>query len=287
MKQISIPFWTLLNAGYITVGPEWNYRLVCSPFTRLYYVTDGKAYIEYSNRTVILEPGRFYIVPAFTMHGTRCPKSMTHYYIHVYEEVIDNSGSPMTDMFLFPDSLEPDSIIAQIFQEVLSRNEGLALQEKNPYYYDNHANLRAQIGSNSSRPLAERMINNGMVNVLMGYWLKDAVERRQIHNSRIAEVVDYINRHLFENFSVADCAAAVSMSRYHLLRQFKASIGTSLMHYVLFLRLRRAQTELIVTSKSIKEIASSLGYEDINYFTRLFHKHIGQTPGAYRRNNKM
>lgn len=121
----------------------------------------------------------------------------------------------------------------------------------------------------------------------MGYWLNAGRERRLPQNSRIADVMDYVNRHLFEDFSLSDCAAAVSMSRYHLLRQFKAVMGTSLMNHVQFLRMRRAQADLVMTTKSIKEVAAGVGYDDTNYFIRLFRKQTGQTPGAYRRNNKV
>lgn len=284
MNKASIPFWTLLNAGYANVGKEWNYSKVCSPFTRLYYVTEGKAYIQLTGRTIILEPGHFYIVPAFTLHSNRCDKSMSHYYLHIFEDWEGPQGST-TDSYIFPDSLDYSEKLAYVFSETIRINSGLGLVEQNPHTYCTLQRLQTLIENNSHRSIGERLINNGLISIIMGAWISASKDRHKPVDIQIRKVIEYIRQHLYTRFNIEDCAQAVALSRFHLLHKFKAYMGTSLMNYVLFMRIRHAQVDLVFTPKSIKEISVDLGYSDVNYFIRQFRKQTGLPPGAYRRLN--
>lgn len=280
-NRIVSPYWVLLNAGYETVGKEWNYKNVCSPFLRIYYVTAGEGYIEYSDRTIVLQPGKCYIVPAFTMHSNRCDGSMSHYYLHVYE---DYAGLPtlISTCYVLPDSLETLPGMAQLFNDVISINSLLSLKEKDPTCYDTYSNLQSRLENDSRRPIADRMINNGVISLIMGWWIKEGKDKTQVSDDRIIKVLEYVQNHLFEKISVDDCAKIASLSKYHFVRKFKDTVGMSLINYVNFLRMRRAQSDLAFTAKNIKCISNDLGYEDVNYFTRIFHKQTGMTPSAYR-----
>ena len=55
---------------------------------------------------------------------------------------------------------------------------------------------------------------------------------------------------------------------------------------VIEIRMRQACRLLAETDMSIKEIASSLGYEDSLYFSRLFRKKRKESPGAYRKRTR-
>ena len=283
-NRTSIPFWTLLNAGYATVGREWNYSKVYSPFTRLYYVTEGRGYIQLVDRTIILEPGKFYIIPAFTVHTNRCDNTMSHYYLHVYEDWEDPRGS-VTDFYIFPDSMDYSEGLAQIFIDTIRINSGLGLMEKDPHRYGTFPKVQALIDNNSQMSIGVRMINNGLISILMGAWISVSEDKHRLLDEKISKVMDYIHQHLYTRFSIDDCAEAVSLSRFHLLHKFKEYMGTSLMNYVQFQRIRNAQIDLVMTSKSIKEISVDSGYDDVNYFIRQFRKHTGLPPGAYRRMN--
>ena len=55
------------------------------------------------------------------------------------------------------------------------------------------------------------------------------------------------------------------------------------MQYILSLRMANAQSLLESTEYNISEIAEAVGYDNPLYFSRLFHKHIGVSPTAYRK----
>ena len=63
---------------------------------------------------------------------------------------------------------------------------------------------------------------------------------------------------------------------------FRESAGISPGAYRLRRRLERAQAELLASKRSINEIAEDLGYANPFTFSRLFHRHVGCTPSAWR-----
>jgi AraC-like DNA-binding protein len=65
-------------------------------------------------------------------------------------------------------------------------------------------------------------------------------------------------------------------------RAFAHHTGLSPHQYFLDVRLARARDLLVQTSLSTKEIASRVGFEDAQYFCRLFHKKVGFAPGIWR-----
>lgn len=94
----------------------------------------------------------------------------------------------------------------------------------------------------------------------------------------------YIDKHYKEeNIRLATIAEAVRVSSYYLAHVFKKEIGLSPMKYVALRRLGEAQNLLINTSKSITEIAASVGYNNSNYFQNAFRTAMSMTPGEYRK----
>lgn len=68
----------------------------------------------------------------------------------------------------------------------------------------------------------------------------------------------------------------------HLTRVLKATTGMTPSEYVNGLRLKRAARLLATTSDHVTTISANSGFESLSYFHRLFLKHYGKTPRAYR-----
>ena len=58
-------------------------------------------------------------------------------------------------------------------------------------------------------------------------------------------------------------------------------------HYLLRYRLQEAARLLITTEKKITVIAQSSGFENVEYFCKLFKKHYQMTPTEYRRKKQL
>jgi len=82
--------------------------------------------------------------------------------------------------------------------------------------------------------------------------------------------------------SVPDLAKELKVGYRWFRRAFAQHTGLTPHQYFMDMRLTRGRDLLAQTSQSVKEIAISLGFEDPQYFCKLFHKKVGVTPGAWR-----
>jgi AraC-like DNA-binding protein len=96
-------------------------------------------------------------------------------------------------------------------------------------------------------------------------------------------VSDQWQQSLAENPTLAELAASVGLSPYHFVRSFKASVSLPPHSYQIQLRMNRARELLETTALPVTGIAAQVGYDDPSNLARLFHKHFGVTPAAYRR----
>lgn len=103
------------------------------------------------------------------------------------------------------------------------------------------------------------------------------------NSDRIAQAIRFMNRHLFEPISVQDVASAVSLSPSHFSRQFKARTGYSPYEYIVLHRIDKAKYLLTSTKQSVGEIAYATGYNSEENFSHSFQKHVGISPGLFRK----
>lgn len=98
----------------------------------------------------------------------------------------------------------------------------------------------------------------------------------------INDAIRYIRYHLASRLEIADIAAQVNLSERHLTRLFRTQTGKSLLEFITNERLALACQLLVERKLSIKQVARAVGYPDAHYFTTLFGRKIGKTPGAFR-----
>lgn len=82
--------------------------------------------------------------------------------------------------------------------------------------------------------------------------------------------------------TAAFLAEKMHITPAHLNDCIKASTGYPVTYWLQQTMLNTAKRLLYYTDKSVKEIAWELGFEDHPYFSRLFRKLTGETPGAFR-----
>ena len=83
--------------------------------------------------------------------------------------------------------------------------------------------------------------------------------------------------------SLASMAASAGLERRTFLRRFANATGMTPIEYCRAVRIARARELLQCGNTPQKEIAQSLGYEDVASFARVFRKGTGLAPGAYRK----
>lgn len=72
-----------------------------------------------------------------------------------------------------------------------------------------------------------------------------------------------------------------------LRQQFRSQTGMTINHYLRQLRICHAQYLLSHTEKLIGEVAMQCGFEDSNYFSVVFNREVGMTPGQWRHRSRV
>jgi AraC-like DNA-binding protein len=103
---------------------------------------------------------------------------------------------------------------------------------------------------------------------------------------RINNICAFIYDNIASLPSVESLAKKCYLSVSRFLHLFKEVTGRSYNEFVTYIRISNARELLINTEMSVCDIASAIGYEDQNYFSRVFKKIVGCSPTEYRREMK-
>ncbi|WP_168121792.1 AraC family transcriptional regulator [Paenibacillus sp. HB172176] len=100
-----------------------------------------------------------------------------------------------------------------------------------------------------------------------------------------AFVTDYLNNHLQEDINLDLVADKLNITPGYLSSYFKEKTGTNFSDYLNDLRIGRAKELLANLELRIQDVASEVGYHNVNSFIRMFKRYSGITPGEYRKRN--
>ena len=271
----------VLNVGLAVHNADWNWKNVNSPFTRLYYVTEGSAQIELPDGIYTLSPKHMYFIPAFTIHTNICKSNFVHYYLHIYED--HYSDNDWLDHWKFPVEIEATDLDLALFKRLCEINPHMTLQKSDPTTYDNNPTLMQNLIKNRQRAFCDKGESRGIVFQLLSRFFKQGQSKIEMEDNRIAKTVLYIRKHLNEAIELEKLAEISCLSKDHFIRLFKKELGTTPLQYINQKKIEKAQLLLITEELAVKEIAFQLAFDDYSYFNRLFKKTTGVTPQEYRR----
>ncbi|MGI6143454.1 MAG: helix-turn-helix domain-containing protein [bacterium] len=118
--------------------------------------------------------------------------------------------------------------------------------------------------------------------------LKQALQlvgNRQVTTQRAAikQAKRYMSQHFGKQITLEEISRRVHLSPYYFSRLFKEREGLTFIEYLTSLRIEEAKRLLLKTEDKIEVIAQTVGYGEANYFSRLFKRKVGMSPGEYRK----
>jgi YesN/AraC family two-component response regulator len=102
----------------------------------------------------------------------------------------------------------------------------------------------------------------------------------------VRKAIAYLHEHYSEPISRNQLANYVSVSENYLTHCFHQEMGISPMTYLNRYRIKRARALLETGDQIITEVALTVGFSDSTYFSRVFQREVGVSPGAYRRGRR-
>ncbi|MBR7133825.1 MAG: helix-turn-helix transcriptional regulator [Clostridia bacterium] len=214
------------------------------------------------NRTVTGNAGAFVLfAPGERQHHIYTgDKTAEFYYVHFKCETLpDNITLKTSRLYQLPFKRQICDTFEEIIDEILKK-----------------------------QPFSERLC------IYKLFHLLTELEREVFHANRpetenfyrIARAIQHMNRHYTDNLSLAEYAAICNMSKYHFLRVFKETVGSTPLEYRNRIRLEHAAELLQEEKSSVEEVASMLGYSSASYFSSVFKAKFGLSPKQYQQKYK-
>ena len=110
-------------------------------------------------------------------------------------------------------------------------------------------------------------------------------DHRQVSNDVTEAVITYIETHFSEPLTLMGIADKFSISAYYLSHLFKHATGLGVMQFCFERRIAYAK-ELLLTDKTVTQIAAECGFRSSSRFAEAFRNKIGMTPVEYRKKRK-
>lgn len=118
--------------------------------------------------------------------------------------------------------------------------------------------------------------------------MMDAIKQNRQYPSSVllGAALKYMQEHLHEDISRDDVADVACLSPSHFSRVVKQTFGHSFTDLLARMRVEKSRELLSRTEKSLIRICLDCGFSDQSYFTKVFQKYTGRTPGEYRRSQR-
>jgi AraC-like DNA-binding protein/mannose-6-phosphate isomerase-like protein (cupin superfamily) len=238
--------------------------------TEVLYIANGESSFIIDSGSYSARPGNLVIFNCGVFHEEfyQSDKEIEAYYCGISNLHIHG----LKDLWLTPENIPPvlDSGSEQqrfyaLFQELY--NEGC---DRYPGYNYICNNLVSNLSVLIIRIL------NARIRILNSY---SHVNTPYILANRIK---GYIDANMAHSITISDMAAEFHLNASYLSHVFKKFHSISPIKYHEIRRMDEAKRLLSSTEMTVREIAFSIGYENINHFYQPFKKHTGVTPNAYR-----
>jgi len=176
--------------------------------------------------------------------------------------------------------------------EALSMTE---FSKNNPVYRPHGKELRDKLAEElmyiCHHPKESPFHLIGHLYLFLDYLIQSAHSTQLVSSSKmsdyyIKEAINYIEQNFQNNISIEDVATVCGINRSYLGKIFKKSTGQSPQEFLMNYRMVKAAELLKLTSLSIADIGSAIGYENQLHFSRAFKNIYGVSPREWRNQHK-
>ncbi len=246
---------------YKTIYREggWGHGEVRKPNHLLTLVIDGGFTVKTEGKTYELKTGEVFFIPKDTPYSLESTVPFLHTVFHFDADICDTGGMQGEnergfDYFLFPKRAESSLSVRSDIERASVECVGDTVFE------------------------AERRLT--FLNIFLGLSKLSYNDKK----SELAEKIkSYITSRIDEGITLEDLCRHFAYTKQYLIRVFKKETGKTPIAFMNEIKLNRSINELLNSCKPIFEIAAVCGFEDYNYFSRIFKRQFGMSPGDYRR----
>jgi len=232
----------------------------------LMFIRSGKGIYNIDGRSYVVKSGDILLFNASVLHD-ECPEASD-------------------DLLIFSCGVEQLKVDGLPLNVLTPRSQTAVMPAGN--YYHEICQLFEQMWSHvSNKRLYSTEIGDSLLSVLLllcrNIWIESKPQQESTSVLLGQRVKDYIDNHYKEDISLSSITAAMNMNQFYLAHVFKAYSGYSPKQYQTRRRIGEAQNLLLSTDLGVIDVASAVGYDNVNNFHRIFHNLVGIPPARYKK----
>ncbi|MEC0267776.1 response regulator transcription factor [Paenibacillus anseongense] len=113
-------------------------------------------------------------------------------------------------------------------------------------------------------------------------WLHGKEKADSSYSTVVATAKQFLDLHYMEDVNLALISEMVGVSESYLSKQFTKEVGSNFIQYLTNLRIEESKRLMKKKGFKITDIAESVGYLNVEHFSRMFKKTTGYSPKLYR-----
>ena len=274
----------ILACDFHRLDSWWNFERVNSPFSRLYFITEGEAFVTHNGREFKLTQGTVHLIPCFTFCDLKCPEKFAHYHISFISRI--PGGADVLSLIKCDFQYQAGKAEKEYFKRLFELNQNHRLQELDPY-----RQLKQEVQRTISGELmtdmggSEILETDGIMRLLLAPLLRNSKtfsRKKSVDNFWLQEILTYIEEHFHEDITLKTLASRVALHPTYFSDLFFRLTGVRPIAYIARKRIDKSQMLLLGSNKSIKEIAFECGFRSVSYYNRSFKKAFHISPGEFR-----
>ncbi len=230
----------------------------------LWYLKSGKATIVHGGNKYLISEGELAIANSNEVHsGYAQSNNIDHYCIIIDPRFFSTELS--SGHFVFKNVISGDDTVKRIFEEIFTE----------------HRNQEVGFDMAIKAKLYELLVYL-VRNYISRHITQEEYVARVNKLERIQPVMNYIESNYNTDITYPELAKLLNVSKYHFCHLFKEATGKTVVQYINDIRIDKAYNLLKNTDMNITQVSMSVGFNDMNYFSRLFRKHKNVSPSKVR-----
>lgn len=259
----------------------WSKRPYKNNFFEIVYVEKGAGRQCINQHEFEYREGNIFFLPPLDCHSFKIEQPSRFYFIRFTDHYFIQRDS-LTDYQGWFDRM---AYVLANYNKV--PGDIISTEQERHFIINNikaihHEYLRADSYSDSIIAGAIAAILNILARSIENRYVTQA----NLNDNRFGEILRYINTHLLESekLKLPALAKQFGISKTYFSEYFKKQAGMSLTDYILKSKLKIAETKLLHTDLSLKEIAWQLNFTDSSHFSKSFKKLYGMTVKEFKKN---
>ncbi len=267
-----------ISYGRVTQKAPWHTGRKLNT-NLLVYVDVGRLKMEVGKEVYSLKKGDILCIPENTFYRPVEASALEYYFIH-FTAVTDEASA--NELHFRANPLLPEGDYEYSYwggaQTVTlgnlidcSSNEAVK-------------NIFRRIAALNIRSIGEKLILDCLVRELIVTVCAENNPKGRLNNNMM-RITSYIDLKYYEDITLSSLSEKFGFSKSYIARLFKTELGTTSAAYLNRTRVANACRLLLCSNKNIGEISEAVGYNNQYYFTKIFKKEMGLTPGEYKKRN--